>query len=360
MRPSAIRAPSCAWSAPVRSASGLPRSCSSAAEPHGERGAGVGGVLDDREEVLVERQRLPLRAEPVADHRRELGEQLDERAGVAREPQRVGGPRPSRSIDSSPIPSASTPPPIRSAETWRRPPASSAHLRRASRPSSVNASCETRRRPAEDPQRVLAEALRADGARARGARGPRAAEGVDELARREPARHRVDREVAARHVLLDRDGRVGDDLEVAVARARRCARARRRQLDPGGASARIAAVARVEADADELSVHLHVLDPAVRLERRAQAGLIDARDEEVLVGVLDPEQLVAHGAADDVRVEAERADVAADRGRHGCGADMPAGRSEVRDRLDLDERAGGSFATSKVERAGGRSPTRRA
>ena len=46
--------------------------------------------------------------------------------------------------------------------------------------------------------------------------------------------------------------------------------------------------------------------------------MVDARDEEVLVGVRDPEQLVAHRATDDVRVEAERADIAADLGRHGA------------------------------------------
>ncbi len=71
------------------------------------------------------------------------------------------------------------------------------------------------------------------------------------------------------------------------------------------------------------------------------AGLVDARDEEVLVGVRDPEQLVAHGAADDVGVEAERADVAADRGRHEPDSRVSRGtRSlQVRDGLDLDERA---------------------
>ena len=76
------------------------------------------------------------------------------------------------------------------------------------------------------------------------------------------------------------------------------------------------AIAREEPHADELSVHLHVLDPSVRRERRPQPFLIDPGNEEVLVRVLDPEQLVAHGAADDVRVEPERADVVAGRGRH--------------------------------------------
>ena len=62
---------------------------------------------------------------------------------------------------------------------------------------------------------------------------------------------------------------------------------------------------------------LEILDTPVRLECGAQAGVVDAGDEEVLVRVVDPEELVAHGAPDDVRIEAERADVAADLGRHG-------------------------------------------
>ena len=89
------------------------------------------------------------------------------------------------------------------------------------------------------------------------------------------------------------------------------------QLEPGRRERPDRRVARVEADADELAVDLEVLDPPVRLECRAQAGVVDARHEEVLVRVVDPEQLVAHGAPDDVRIEAERADVAADLGRHG-------------------------------------------
>ena len=97
----------------------------------------------------------------------------------------------------------------------------------------------------------------------------------------------------------------------------------------------------------------------------AKARLVDARDEEVLVGVLDPEQLVANGAADDVCVEAERADVLANRGGHGAdsaGADhraAPGGRACAIASISTSAPEG-SFATSTVERAGGRSPTCRA
>ena len=92
---------------------------------------------------------------------------------------------------------------------------------------------------------------------------------------------------------------------------------RRRELDPLGGERSRAAVGRVESHADELAVHLQILDPAVRSERGAKPGMIDARDEEVLVVVGKPQELVAHGAAHDVRVEVEPTDVAAQFGRHG-------------------------------------------
>ena len=180
-------------------------------------------------------------------------------------------------------------------------------------------------------------------------------EGIDELARLEAPGHRVDGEVAPRHVVRDRHGGIGDDLEVAMTRADARLPPRRCQLDPGRHERPDRPVARVEADADELAVHLHVLDPPVRLERGAQAGVVDARDEEVLVRVRDPEQLVAHGAPDDVRVEAERADVAADLGRHGRAETGAASAIlQVGDGLDLDARAGGK--PGHLERRAGRRP----
>ena len=157
---------------------------------------------------------------------------------------------------------------------------------------------------------------------------------------------------------------VRDDLEVPVpGPTLRSARGGVSSI-PAGTSAPDVAVARVEAHADELAVHLHVLDAPVRLERRAQPGLVDPGHEEVLVGVLDAEQLVADRAADDVRVEAERADVAADGGRHRADcARRPAGARadesllQVRDGLDLDERSRRQLRD--LERSSGRAGGRR-
>jgi hypothetical protein len=59
--------------------------------------------------------------------------------------------------------------------------------------------------------------------------------------------------------------------------------------------------------------------------------MIDARNQEVLVSVRDPEQLVAHGAADDVRVETERANVAADSSGHGGDSCLNAGATRGQD-----------------------------
>ena len=57
------------------------------------------------------------------------------------------------------------------------------------------------------------------------------------------------------------------------------------------------AVARVEPQPDALTCDLEVLDAPVRRERVAQLVVADARDDEVLILRLPPEQLVAHGAA---------------------------------------------------------------
>ena len=264
------------------------------------------------------------------------------------------GSRPSRSFDSSPIPSALIPPPIRSAETCASPRRLRLHLRAASRRERRSRAARrsaARGRSGAGPRRSSsAPTVRSVAAREVGL----AAERIDELAVASAARHGVDREVAAGHVLLERDAGVADDREVAVARPGRALGARWRQLDPGGASARIGRVARVEAHADELPVHLHVLDPAVRLEQRPQPGLVDAGNDEVLVRVRQPEQLVADGAADDVGVEAERADVGADRrsARADCASRRP-GRlaHDVRDGLDLDERAGRAASRPRTSSA---------
>jgi hypothetical protein len=59
----------------------------------------------------------------------------------------------------------------------------------------------------------------------------------------------------------------------------------------------------VQAHADEPSCDDQVLDAAVRLESPLQPVGVDARDEEVRILRLEAEQLVADGAADEVRVE---------------------------------------------------------
>src|SRR5262249_34509369 len=83
-------------------------------------------------------------------------------------------------------------------------------------------------------------------------------------------------------------------------------------LDPGPQELAELAVLRPKAHPDELSRDLEILDAAVGLEGAAERVVVDAEDEEVRVLRLEPEQLVANRAADEVRVEPERADVVLD------------------------------------------------
>ena len=208
------------------------------------------------------------------------------------------GRTPSSSFESSPSPSACEPAadplaPRRDAGR-RRPRASASTVSVGEREAELRDEPET----AEDAQRILAEALRARrcaGAGARGRATPSNGSTSSPVSSR--LRDRVHREVATPHVVLDRDRSGPRRSRSRGAPARRCARRRGGVSSmPAGTSRAHRAVARVEAHADELAVHLHVLDAPVRLERRAEPGLVDPRDEEVLVGVLDPEQLVAHRA----------------------------------------------------------------
>jgi hypothetical protein len=148
-----------------------------------------------------------------------------------------------------------------------------------------------------------------------------APERVQELSGLQPLGDRVDREVAPRHVLLERDPGVGDDLEVVAARTGRPLDARRRELEPGGLQRAYLLVTRKQPDADLLVRHDEVLHLPVRLERSPQLGVADARDDEVELAHRPPEQLVAHGAADHVGVEAERVHVVGDRVQHGAHSD---------------------------------------
>ena len=108
------------------------------------------------------------------------------------------GSRPSRSFESSPMPSAASPPPTRSPETSATPtPPPRASRRGSARRARARAGRRSaaRGRGAADPRRSCrGETVR----RTRPSRSCAAAERIDELAVGEPPRHRVDREVAPR------------------------------------------------------------------------------------------------------------------------------------------------------------------
>jgi hypothetical protein len=122
------------------------------------------------------------------------------------------------------------------------------------------------------------------------------------------------------HVVLDRKRGVGDDHEVMSARAGAALRARRRELDPGGRRGAHLLVARIQPSTDLPARNLEVLHLAVRIERAAKSVVVDARNDEIRVLRVEPEQLVANGPADEVRVEPETADEVLDYLVHGCPA----------------------------------------
>jgi hypothetical protein len=116
-----------------------------------------------------------------------------------------------------------------------------------------------------------------------------------------------------------------------TARSRAALRARRCELDAGRGGGANARVTRIEACADAPAGDLQVLNLAVGLEGAPQAVVVDAGNEEVRILRLEPEELVAHGAADEIGVEPEAADEVLDCAIHVL---------RQRDGLDLDERAG--------------------
>ena len=142
-------------------------------------------------------------------------------------------------------------------------------------------------------------------------------ERVEDLPRRKPLRHRVHGEVAAGHVVLDRDIRIGDDLEVVAPGTGAALRARRRELDPRRGQVPYPAVLRIETRADSAARDLEVLHPAVWFERGAEAVVVDAGDDEVRVFRLEPKLLVPYGPADEVRVEAQASHEVLDCAVHG-------------------------------------------
>ena len=269
------------------------------------------------------------------------------------------GLRPSRSFESSPIPSAASPPPIRSPETSCTDGASSCISRSVSS-SGSRSSCETSRRPRTSRSGSSAK-LRGETVRSTPSLqvGP-AAERVDERAVGQPDGDRVHREVAAGEVVLDARVRIDDDLEVVTPGPGRTLAARRRELDPGRRERPHLRSAREEPEPDRAARDDELIDPAVRRERRAQLLGVEAGDEEVRVLRVDPEQLVADGAADEVGVEPERADVVLDRlharivataartanaGPNIARGKLPLARdsADEGDRLDLDQRARGQL-----------------
>src|SRR5439155_643685 len=139
---------------------------------------------------------------------------------------------------------------------------------------------------------------------------------------------------------------------------------RRRELDPAPDELAKLPVARPETQPDALPRDLEVLDTAVRLEQGAQLLVIDAEDEEIRVLRVEPEQLVADGAADEVRVEPERADVVLDLLLHVLIVPATGNRTAFDQRrqrvaiASISTRAPeGRAATPTVERAGRSSPT---
>jgi len=105
--------------------------------------------------------------------------------------------------------------------------------------------------------------------------------------------------------------------------------------------------------ADEPSGDDEILDVPVRSELLLQLFGVYARDEEVRILRLVAEQLVADGAADEVGVEAEAVDIAFELAPHRrIVAIYRAAIASISTRAPE-----GSFATSNVLRAGGRSPT---
>ena len=211
---------------------GLPEVVQQRRQAHLERRPRVGGRLDDGEDVLVERQGLAVALLLVADRRCELGQHVDEDAGVPREPQRLGRMRAEQELGELAQPVRRQPaadPLTRDVLDPRRP---LAHL-----PQRVVVGIDVELRDeakaADDPERVVAEARRPGRAEDAPLEIGAAAERVDDLPRLEPPRDRVDREVAPLHVLLERDLAVGHDLEVVPAGAGRALDARRCELDPG-------------------------------------------------------------------------------------------------------------------------------
>ena len=344
--------------------SGLAEIVQQARKSHLERGPGVGGVLDDREDVLVERQRLPLGAPACSRDAGANSGMISASTPVSLASRSArAGLTPEQELRELPLPVGRDP----SADALGGDVCESGravtHLGHRLRRGRTRAATRTatRARAGAGPpgsssaRRCEARAERGRLLRRRGRAGRRC----------ESDRHRVDREVPARHVLLEPDRRVADDREVAVARPGRPFGARWRQLDRRRARALARPGRAGRAGRRRAARDLHVLDAPVRLEELLAGRPGRPRDEKVLVA------RVATRAARPGRPRRRRTRrcrasgcsrgsrwARRDSARNGCR------RSRGRDRpyrcatASISTRAPeGSPATSNVERAGGRSPT---
>ena len=210
-----------------------------------------------------------------------------------------------------------------------------AHLRKQFR---VRLETELRdeAKSADEAKGILAEALGGDSPQASCLEVGPAAERVDELAGVEPAGNCVDGEVATAHVVLDRQRRVGDDLEVVPAGAGGDLLARRSELDPGACQLPDPAIARMKAESNEAVGDDEILDASVRCECRAKPIGVETGNEKVGVLRIEPEQFIADSATDEIGVEPQRTHVVLDFLAHRAIL----ARLEDRYGLDLDKGAG--------------------
>ena len=190
-----------------------------------------------------------VRVEP--DRRPELGEQRDEHAGVAGEPQRLARLAAEQELRELAHP------------VGRRARRRSARPRRARRRSAFSRiwasvsssgsspSCETNRRPRTSRSGSSCEAALRDRPEDAGLEVVAPAERVDELAVGEPTRHRVDREVAAARdrPRRSRPGRRRSRSRAAPARSSARSRGGANSI-PAGASSRIARSRAIQAHPD--------------------------------------------------------------------------------------------------------------
>ena len=192
--------------------------------------------------------------------------------------------------------------------------------------------------PADEPQRILGEAVRRHGAQHAASRG-RPAPPNGSTSSPSPRRRAIAFTVKSRRaqVVLDRRRRRRRRSRSRAARARSTAlAARRRELDPGRREPADRAVARVEPQADGPAGDDEVLDAAVRLEQPRAAP----RSRRRARGSRRPSTRArAARRARRRRRGTRRARASGRSPRRLALVESTARGSRERDRLDLDERA---------------------